>query len=37
VAVLTPVKLPEALNAEHEVVLFENFFDELRRCVPASK
>jgi hypothetical protein len=37
VAVLTPVKLPEALNAEHEVVFFENFFDELRRCVPASK
>jgi hypothetical protein len=35
-ALLTPVKLPEALNTEHEVVLFENFFDELRRCVPAT-
>ncbi len=36
-AVLAPVKLPEAPNAEHEVVLLENFFDELRRRVPASK
>ena len=35
-AILAPVKLPEAPNAEHEVVLLENFFDELRRRVPAT-
>ena len=34
VAVLAPVESTEAPKAEHEVVLLENFFDELRRRVP---
>jgi hypothetical protein len=35
--VLTPVDSPDAPKAEHEVVLLQNFFDELRRKVPAGK
>jgi Tol biopolymer transport system component len=35
--VLSPVPSPEAPKAEHEVVLFQNFFDYLRRRVPAGK
>ena len=35
--VLTPVDSPEAPQTEHEVVLLQNFFDELRRKVPAGK
>jgi hypothetical protein len=37
VVVLTPADSPEAQKAEHEVVLLENFFDELRRRVPTGK
>jgi Tol biopolymer transport system component len=37
VAVITPVAAPEAPKPEHEVVLLLNFFDELRRRVPAAK
>jgi Tol biopolymer transport system component/predicted Ser/Thr protein kinase len=36
-AVLTPVESTEAPKADHEVVLLENFFDELRRRVPVGK
>jgi hypothetical protein len=36
VAVLTPVDTPEAPQAEHEVTILFNFFDELRRRVPAG-
>jgi Tol biopolymer transport system component len=35
--VLAPVESPDAPKAEHEVVLLQNFFDELRRKVPAGK
>jgi len=35
--VLTPVETTEAPKQEHEVVLLLNFFDELRRRVPAGK
>jgi Tol biopolymer transport system component/predicted Ser/Thr protein kinase len=39
-AVLTPVQAPEVAsnrdNVEHEVVFLQNFFDELRRRVPAG-
>jgi serine/threonine-protein kinase len=37
VAVLTPVESAEAPKQDHEVVLLENFFDELRRRVPVGK
>ena len=37
VAVLTPVESAEASKQEHEVVFIENFFDELRRRVPAGR
>jgi Tol biopolymer transport system component len=37
VAVLTPVESTQAPMQEHEVVLLVNFFDELRRKVPAAK
>jgi Tol biopolymer transport system component/predicted Ser/Thr protein kinase len=37
VMVVTPVVSAEAPKQEHEVVFLENFFDELRRRVPASK
>jgi hypothetical protein len=37
VVVLTPVESAEAPKQDHEVVLLENFFDELRRRVPAGK
>jgi serine/threonine-protein kinase len=37
VIVLTPVEPAEASKQEHEVVFLLNFFDELRRRVPASK
>lgn len=36
-AVLTPVGSTEAPKPEHEVVFLLNFFDELRRRVPAGK
>jgi len=31
------VLAPEAPKPEHELVLLQNFFDELRRRVPAEK
>ena len=37
VLVLAPVETAEAPKQEHEVVLLENFFDELRRKVPVGK
>jgi hypothetical protein len=37
VAVVTPVNSPEAPRQEHEIVMLQNFFDELRRRVPAGK
>jgi serine/threonine-protein kinase len=37
VAVLAPVESTDASKPEHEVVLLENFFDELRRRVPVGK
>ena len=37
VAVLTPVESTEGSKKEHEMVLLLNFFDELRRRVPAGK
>ena len=37
VAVLTPLDTPEALKQDHTVVFLQNFFDELRRRVPAGK
>jgi serine/threonine protein kinase len=37
VVVVTPVESAVAPKQEHEVVFLENFFDELRRRVPASK
>jgi hypothetical protein len=35
--VLTPVESPGAPKTEHEVVLIQNFVDELRRRVPVGK
>jgi serine/threonine-protein kinase len=37
IAVVTPVESAEAPKQEHDVVFIENFFDELRRRVPANK
>jgi serine/threonine-protein kinase len=37
VTVLTPVDSPDGGKQEHEVVLLQNFFDELRRRVPLGK
>jgi eukaryotic-like serine/threonine-protein kinase len=37
VAVLTPEGNVEAPKQEHEIVMLQNFFDELRRKAPASK
>jgi hypothetical protein len=37
VAVMTPVDAPDAPKADHTFVLLQNFFDELRRKVPAGK
>ena len=37
VLVLTQVETTEAPKQEHEVVFLQNFFDELRRRVPAGK
>jgi len=37
IAVVTKEKSTEAPEAEHEVVLLLNFFDELRRRVPLTK
>jgi hypothetical protein len=37
VAVLTPVDSADAGKQDHEVVLLQNFFDELRRRVPLGK
>jgi serine/threonine-protein kinase len=36
-AVLMPVEPPEAQQSQHHVIFLENFFDELRRKVPAGK
>jgi hypothetical protein len=36
VAVLTPVESADARKQEREVVFLQNFFDELRRRVPAG-
>jgi hypothetical protein len=35
--VLAPVDSPDAAKAEHEVVLFQNFFEYLRQKAPAGK
>lgn len=35
--VLAPAGSPDAAKAEHEVVLFQNFFEYLRQKVPAGK
>ena len=35
--ILSPVGTPEAPTAEHEVVLIQNFLDELRRKLPLGK
>lgn len=37
VVVRTPVDAPQAPKQDHEIVLLQNFFDELRRLAPASK
>ena len=37
VLVLTPVESAEPAKQKHEVVFLVNFFDELRRRVPAGK
>ncbi len=37
VAVVIPVQAPEPPKPEHEIVFLQNFFDELRRRVPAGK
>lgn len=37
VAALTPVESAESPKQGHEVVFLQNFFDELRRRVPAGK
>jgi hypothetical protein len=37
VAVVTPVDTPEAPKQDHEIVMLQNFFDELRRKVPVGK
>ena len=37
VVVVMPVRSEEAPKIEHEVVFIQNFFDELRRRVPANK
>ena len=34
--ILSPVDAPEAPTADHEVVLIQNFLDELRRKVPLN-
>jgi hypothetical protein len=35
--ILSSVDAPEAPTADHEVVLIQNFLDELRRKVPLSE
>ena len=37
VVVLTPVESAEPPKPEHEIVMLQNFFDELRRKVPVGK
>jgi hypothetical protein len=37
VAVLTPVDAPEAPKPDHQIVMLQNFFDELRRKVPLGR
>jgi serine/threonine-protein kinase len=37
VAVLAPVVSADALKQDHEVVILQNFFDELRRRVPVGR
>jgi len=37
VAVITPVESAEAPKQDHEVVMLQNFFDELWRKVPTGK
>ena len=34
---VTPIETTETPKQKHEVVLLENFFDELRRRVPLGK
>lgn len=36
-AVVTPAESTEAPKQGHEIVLLQNFFDELRRKVPTAK
>jgi hypothetical protein len=35
--VVTPVESAEAPTQDHEIVMLQNFFDELRRKVPVGK
>jgi hypothetical protein len=37
VAVVTPEGTTEAPKQEHEIVMLQNFFDELRRKVPVGR
>jgi Protein kinase domain/WD40-like Beta Propeller Repeat len=37
VAVIRPVETAESRKPEHEIVILQNFFDELRRKVPVAK
>ncbi len=37
IAALMPVEAPETQKAQNHVIFLENFFDELRRRVPAGK
>jgi len=37
VAVVTPMESLETPKQDHEIVMLENFFDELRRKVPVRK
>ena len=37
IVALMPVQAPETQKAENHVIFLENFFDELRRRVPAGK
>ena len=37
IAALMPVETPEAQQSQNHVIFLENFFDELRRKVPAGK
>ena len=37
IVVFMPAEAPEAQQAQNHVIFLENFFDELRRKVPAGK